>query len=149
MSNNGIKKYLKSFYKYVDSFNATQAGFVGLAESYSGLLSHVNQEKTDDLKQRQDAVNAQIDVVKGFDINDKSQADARADAEKELTKLQNELKQSELEWERTIQSLTPIVSSIQQEVKTLSSGASLLPQIGESALSMLSKVVELGSSIRV
>ncbi len=146
MSNNGILKYLKSFYKYVDSFNSAQAGFVNLAEGYSGLLSTANDEKMKTMKIKQTTINAQIDTVKGH--TDVTSTD-RKNAEEELARLKSDLKQTELEYEKQIESLTPITSAVQQMVKTLASGASILPQIGESVLTTLSKAVELASSVRV
>lgn len=144
-NNNGIIHYLKSFYRFNESYNEAQAGFVSLANSYSGLLAHVNEAKKIELKARQEAVNTQLQTVKNSPIN----TQARADAEKELTLRQNILKQKELEFEIVIQSLTPIVTAVQQQVKTNASGAAMLPQIGESVLAILSKAVELAGSIRV
>ena len=142
---NGIIHYLKSFYRFNQSYNEAQAGFVNLSTAYSTLLSNVNDTKKNELKIKQDAVNAQLDAVKAQTIN----TQGRADAEKELTKRQNNLKERELEYEILIQGLTPIVTAVQQQVKTNSSGAAMLPQIGEAVLAVLSKAVELASSIRV
>ena len=149
MSNttNGIKHYLKSFYRFVTSFNNAQAGFVGLADSTTGLLAYINKKKTKELGKMQDKVNEQAEIVKGFDIE--KQKNERANAEKDFTKLQDNLKQKDLEYSAMIQALTPTVTAVQQQVKTNSAGAAMLPQIGEAVLAILSKAVELASSIRV
>ncbi|MFA5250065.1 MAG: hypothetical protein WC371_01480 [Parachlamydiales bacterium] len=139
---NGILHYLEKFYLFNTAYNNAQAGFVKMAEATTSLLETVNTKKQDayedfntDVKNKAAAVSAASDTD-------------RASKEAELTIAQQKLKECELDYQILIQSITPICTAMQEQVKTNASGASLLPTIGESVLSILSKTVDLMSSVR-
>jgi len=144
---NGIMHYLSNYYNFVDSYNNAQSGFIKLAEGYGDLLAQINKDKTAAIQNLQSDLNTRLDELSR--LSDTATQTDRNTANGNVTKAENAISVRETKYESRINEVTPIVNAIQQQVKTNASGAAILPQIGEAVLSILSKAVELASSIRV
>lgn len=128
-----IISYLRNFSKFNISYNKAQEGLVKLITANTNILDYVNKQKASELTALTDE---KLRAIAAKDDNAIAAADAK-------------IKHAEAKYQGLITYITSAINAIQEQLKTIAQGAQMLPQIGETVIGLISKVVELASSIRV